>query len=185
MLEKSTSLKPEFLTTSTKAVPMKGNKNLPVYLKPELCRKWSPISNSYLYYYFSFNQEFKYWLRGRLGEETVTIVDGKLERNVTLKGKSQLFTAKRNNISVKFTNDKGSRDVFFDSDISTSITAPYLFGMWGCGLNANEDKDSRCEGVRNGEFAWGGTYIVIFKGTEFSVTQIDAITMKIICIIYP
>ena len=113
-------------------------------------------------------------LRGLTGKEMVMIVDGNFEKNVTLNGKSQLFTAKTNNITIIFTNDNGANDVYFGSamyDISTSITAPYLFEKWGCDVNAKRE-DGRCKIVRKGHFNWSGTYIVIFKGNQFLLHQI-------------
>ena len=116
---------------------------------------------------FFGNQEFRYWLRGRNGDETVTISDGNYDRSVRLNEKPQHFLTSHHNISIEFTNDMGAgSDVVFGSDHQTSITAPYYFTVWQCGLNALEDKDSRCERIRNGDFAWGGTYIVIFQGNN-------------------
>ena len=113
------------------------------------------------------NQEFRYWLRGRNGDETVTISDGNYATSMRLNEKPQHFCTSHHNISIEFTNDMGSgSDVVFGSDHQTSITAPYYFAAWQCSLNVKEDKDSRCERIRNGDFAWGGTYIVIFQGNK-------------------
>ena len=113
-------------------------------------------------------REFKYWLRGSKGDERVTIADGNAYRNVLLNLKPQNYIALRHNISIEFTNDMGSRhDVYFSSETPTSITAPYLFETWQCGRIITEDKNPWCDRVRNGVLAWGGKYVIIFKGIKF------------------
>ena len=133
---------------------------------------------------YAFNLEFRYWLRGRTGDETVTISDGNSDRSVRLNVKPQYFIALRYNITIVFTNDAGSgSDVYFGSDVQSSITAPYYFEAWQCGLNVEEDKDTRCDRIRKGEFAWGGTYIVVFKGIEIRFLQLLSSSFQIMPLI--
>ena len=65
--------------------------------------------------------------------------------SITLTTKDQLFTTLQPKIMITFTNDNGPRDVFFRSDVPTSIAIPN-------------------RKVRDGVLAWSGNYTITFNG---------------------
>ena len=93
----------------------------------------------------------------------MTIIDDNNEENISLSKRSQRFSAKQSDITIRFTNDNGPRDVIFRSDEPASITSEYHFKIWNCGLSS---EDAECDMVRNGILAWGGTYTIKFNGTK-------------------
>ena len=108
----------------------------------------------------------------------MTIIDDNNEENISLSKRSQRFSAKQSNITIRFTNDNGPRDVHFHSDEQTSIASEYHFKIWNCGLSS---EDAECDMVRNGILAWGGTYTIKFNGKKISVF-LSSLAWFIFCI---
>ena len=103
---------------------------------------------------------YEYWLRGNEGDEIVTIVDDNHVNTITLNKTEQLFAAKNSEILFLFTNDNGPRDVFFRSDIPTTIKS-LRFNEWKCGQSTEEPQ---CKEVSNGQFFQSDTYTITFEG---------------------
>ena len=101
---------------------------------------------------------FKYFLRGKTGKENVLIVDGISRQQEAMSKEDKLYEALNSPIIIKYTKDNG--DLIFHSDTPTTITVEH-FETWNCG---SESEDNRCNKVRNGNWAWKGTYIVTFNG---------------------
>ena len=156
--------------TTTKAIPTNGmiiNRYwiyLP-YLILSLC------SNFFSMTIFHFHQEFKYWLRGQIGDEKVTIIDGNDKTSMILGRKDELFIAQETQIRIDFLNDDGPRDVYFHSEVSTVITSEYHFTEWGCG---QKDEDERCDDIRKGNFYWSDKYTIIFGGLNSNANPFNS-----------
>ena len=119
---------------------------------------------------FHFHQEFRYWLRGQIGDENVTIDDGYDKTSMILGRKDQLFIARETQIRIDFLNDDGPRDVYFHSEVSTAITSEYHFTEGGCG---QKDEDERCDDIRKGDFYWSDKYTIIFSGLNSNVNTFN------------
>ena len=102
----------------------------------------------------------EYWLRGNEGDEVVSIIDDNNVNTITLNKTEHLFMAKSTEIRILFTNDNGPRDVFFRSDVPTTIES-LRFNEWECGLPTEKPQ---CKEVSNGQFFQSDTYTITFEG---------------------
>ena len=73
--------------------------------------------------------------------------------------------AKNSQITIEFTNDgadkgkNGNKNVYFRSDQTTEVEGP--IGNWETKWNCGSDKEKNgCNKVRNGNFKWGGEYLI-------------------------
>ena len=115
---------------------------------------------------------YVYTLYGKLGDEEVTVTENGVESSLDppLQLTATEYGTEGPKIIINFKNDNGNRDVFFHSNWATIIKGPisgirasHSWNLWNpiCGsLNEN----SRCGKVRNGVFAWNGTYEIKFDG---------------------
>ena len=77
----------------------------------------------------------------------------------------QRFGVKHSEITVSYrVKDRsiGDGDVWFRSDLSTSISVTKHQASWQCGIVFPENE--RCDRVRNGDFLWLDTYTIKFTG---------------------
>ena len=95
-----------------------------------------------------------------MGEEVVSIVEDDTVKTLTLNKTEQRFETKQSEIQIFFTNDNGPRDVFFRSNVKTTIKS-LRFKEWKCGSSTEKPE---CEHVRNGEFFQSDTYTITFGG---------------------
>jgi len=105
-------------------------------------------------------------LRGAMGTESVTINNGEISETIVLSQEWMDFDALSSTITIDFNNDNGPRDVYFESNVETSIIAERLWPNWNCD---SENEGHHCQNVRDGRFAWGGTYLIAF-GEEITAT---------------
>ena len=103
---------------------------------------------------------FKFWLRGNVGDEVVSIVEDNYVTTITLHTTYKLFETHHSKIQVLFTNDNGPRDVFFRSDVPTTIKS-LRFKEWKCEQSIEQ---TECKKVRNGQFSQSDTYTITFQG---------------------
>ena len=103
---------------------------------------------------------FKFWLRGNVGDEVVSIVEDNYITTITLNTTDELFETHLSKIQVLFTNDNGPRDVFFRSDVPTTIKS-LRFKEWKCEQSIEQ---TECKKVRNGQFSQSDTYTITFQG---------------------
>ena len=95
----------------------------------------------------------------------VAIQDGADLKTVELEQGGKEFSSAYKKITVKFENDAGSdRDVYFESKEKAQISLPEKWKSWKCGSN---EENIRCSMVRNGKFAWEGTYEIDFSGMSY------------------
>ena len=105
-----------------------------------------------------------------IGDEEVTVTENGVESSLDppLRVTATEYGTKGPKIIINFKNDNANRDVFFHSNWAAIIKGPisgirgsHSWDDWKCGsLNEN----SRCGKVRNGVFAWNGTYEIKFDG---------------------
>ena len=95
-----------------------------------------------------------------MGDEVVSIVDDNTVKRLTLNKSETSFKTKQSEILILFTNDNGPRDIFFRSNVKTTIKS-LRFNEWRCGSSAEEPQ---CENVRKGEFFRSDTYTITFGG---------------------
>ena len=107
-----------------------------------------------------------------IGDEEVTVTENGVESSLDppLQLTATEYGTEGPKIIINFKNDNGNRDVFFHSNGAAIIKGPisgirasHSWNLWNpqCGsLNEN----SRCGKVRNGVFAWNGTYEIKFDG---------------------
>ena len=63
-------------------------------------------------------------------------------------------------MTIEFENDDGTtNDVLFETMEDVDISFPSQFGYWKCGTKVEND---RCSQVRDGIFAWKGSYQISF-----------------------
>ena len=106
------------------------------------------------------NLGYAYWLRGAVGDEEITIVDGNFVKSIALNKTETLFGTTQTKIIILFTNDNGPRDVFFRSNVPTLVESS-RFSDWNCGLSTEK---SECDHVRKGEFFQDDRYTIAFNG---------------------
>ena len=99
-------------------------------------------------------------LRGAVGDEVVSIVEEDKVKTFTLNKTETSFETKQSKILIIFTNENGLRDIFFHSNVTTTIKS-LRFNEWKCGSSAEKPE---CEKVRNGEFFQSDTYTITFGG---------------------
>jgi len=102
---------------------------------------------------------FDFELRGRNGDELVTITDGEDKQTATLSTDFKKFSVHNKDIVITFQNDIGQRDVFFKSSHYTHIRSDARFSGWNCGT---PHENVRCQHVRDGKFLWSGDYQITF-----------------------
>ena len=108
-------------------------------------------------------------LRGRAGVERVAIKDDAGENEEGLITAWKEFASYSRKINIKFKNDAGTRrDVFFDTLEKVNISLPSKFRRWKCG---SDDEDIKCSLVRGGNFAWKGSYEIVFNGMKILKVQ--------------
>ena len=95
-----------------------------------------------------------------MGDEVVSIVEEETVKTLTLNKTEQRFETKQSEIQIFFTNDNGPRDIFFRSNVKTTIKS-LRFKEWKCGLSTERNE---CKQVRNGEFFQSDTYTITFVG---------------------
>ena len=106
------------------------------------------------------SEPFRFKLRGKAGIERVVIQDDTGKRRVYLTTESKEFSTKDRMMTIEFENDDGtSNDVLFETTEDVDISLPSHFGYWNCGTNMEND---RCSQVRDGIFAWKGSYQISF-----------------------
>ena len=108
-----------------------------------------------------------FFLKGSTGEERVYISDERYnfldELTLSTEWKRFQFSQlKWESIIIDFKSDGYSpdgkaRDVQFKSKSLSNIVNQRMQVEWKCN-SANES--SKCEGVRNGNFSWGGKYVI-------------------------
>ena len=92
-----------------------------------------------------------------------TLNDEKHNTNfITLNTTDELFETHLSKIQVLFTNDNGPRDVFFRSNVPTTIKS-LRFKEWKCELSIEQ---TECKKVRNGQFSQSDTYTITFQGKK-------------------
>lgn len=114
---------------------------------------------------------FHFDLRGFTGNEIVTITDGQDTLTKQLSTSWKTFSARNANIVIKFTNGKGSSDVFFRSKTDSDIRSDDMFAKWRCDTSS---QNHRCELVRKGDFLWETDYQIRFKRSNVVLAGINA-----------
>jgi len=115
------------------------------------------------------NKVYEYWLRGNEGDEVVSIIDDNNVNTITLNKTKHLFMAKSTEIRILFTNDNGPRDVFFRSDLPTTIKS-LRFNEWNCGKT---NEKPQCVEVSNGQFFQSDTYTITFEDSTCKLGKQD------------
>ena len=129
-------------------------------------------------FYKFFNSDddipFTFSLHGEQGTEKVYI-SGNIIYNgnehtgiggLRLTTTEMQFVALNNEIRITFENDGGSvanndnKDVYFISNQTINVEGP-TGNSWNCG---SDEEDYRCNRVRDGNFNWGGEYVVTLLG---------------------
>ena len=95
-----------------------------------------------------------------MGDEVVSIVEDNYVNTITLNTTDLYFETEKSQIRIFFTNDNGPRDVFFRSNVPTTIES-LRFKEWNCGPSTEK---TECKKVRNGQFSQSDTYTVTFQG---------------------
>ena len=73
---------------------------------------------------------------------------------------SKEFSTYDRMMTIEFENDDGTtNDVLFETMEDVDISFPSQFGYWKCGTKVEND---RCSQVRDGIFAWKGSYQISF-----------------------
>lgn len=118
-------------------------------------------------------------LRGRSGQEQVTITVGSVVETHTLTRSFQTFSYPFPSTGlyyVNFNNDDSANDVTFSASASAlkSIEFPSSWSTWKCGA---ADEDVRCNSVRTGKFAWSGQYTMTTAEAEATNTECCDVTV--------
>jgi len=104
---------------------------------------------------------FHFQLRGKKGDELVTITDNRGTRTERLSTSWKRFSASNADIVIRPTNDNASRDVFLRTNTPSHIRSDDLFNRLKCGVTLSTS-DRICDAVRRGQFRWQVNYQVRF-----------------------
>jgi len=113
-------------------------------------------------------QQYTFQLRGNRAE-VVKIIDGGETQTVELSTNWVAYTASSNFITIEFTDEGSSNDVYFQSQYAHTIRSDSKWPGWYCDVKLGTE-DSGCDYVRNGIFAWQTSYQIEFNDPSVSAT---------------
>lgn len=110
---------------------------------------------------------FWFTVTGKKGNEQVKIAEGNGEAIKYTLNEPFSMSTNSNDLTVEFLNDGKGKDVVFEFDDNPDgfITEGNIYfdrkwNSWKCDTN---NENSRCDRVRDGDFAWNGEYEITFE----------------------